>query len=298
MHHAALGPLEPAHVLGLAIARDHADVAGLGGIPAPVHLALFQALRTRHIAAKRQQHMPMRDRHVVDQADVGLLEAHLMADVAVLVGGVQIDIVGGQALGLVANGDHVAGQRIDLGMGGEGLALPLAVEVPGALGGQGVRVELVGQPVFLQREQPAGMGEGRGVGDRAQIRVQQVAHARVVGVRVAVIAIELPAGRLLRLQAMGTHPAAVEVDLAALEAEAAGVAIGIQRRVIREQGGVIPVTADAVKGAVEVRGDLAEDFTVVDIRFKTGRGAKSAPRGLVKQVCHGQFPPSSRFETL
>ena len=81
----------------------------------------------------------------------------------------------GQVPGCV-DGAELTGRSVELGMRAEGLALPAATGVPDAAGLQRDRIDLVGQPVFLQRVEFAVMNQWRGVGYRARVRVGRVTH--------------------------------------------------------------------------------------------------------------------------
>jgi len=90
--------------------------------------------------------------------------------------------------------------RVDAHVSGEGLALQPPTEVVFTLGLQGVGIELDRTAVFLGGQQAAGVEHRRGVGGAA---AGGVLHALVVGVGIAVAAVERPARLSVVLQPLG-----------------------------------------------------------------------------------------------
>src|SRR5688572_25934644 len=119
-------------------------------------------------------------------------------------------------------------------MRGERLTFPPAFEIPRAEGIQCGGIDAVGQAVFLEREELAGMEDWRGVRDRAQVRAFGILHARVIRERIAIVAIELAFGRPLSLESLRLNPAACVVDRAVAEAEHADVAVRVHNAVVRK----------------------------------------------------------------
>src|SRR6185436_18710804 len=103
------------------------------------------------------------------------------------------------------------------GMRGERLALPCATEIRLWARSERVGIDLVRQPVFLRRVQLAAEDHRRRVRRRSTVRMRDVANARVIGVRVAVVAVELPTRFSLFPIALRLNVAALVARLAALE---------------------------------------------------------------------------------
>ena len=221
--------------------------------------------------------MAMGERHVVDDADIGHLEAHLVAHLAGPVDGADEEIIRGEARGLVAEGHHLAGERVELRMGGEGLTLPAALEIPGTDGLQRVRIDLVRQPVLLGHEQLAGMNHGGGVGHGAQVGMGGIAYRGIIGVGIAVVAVQLVARLAILLQPVRVHEPALEIHLAALEAKAADIAVGIEDGIVGKLRRVIPLVSGAVERPVQIRWDLAGDLAVLQRDFESQRRIEPAP---------------------
>ena len=95
------------------------------------------------------------------------------------------------------------------------------------------------QRVFLQREQPAAVKDGRGVRYAAALALAAevpAADALVVRVRVAVQAVQRAARLALVAPALRLHVAHLEIDVAVLEPEHAHHAIAAQHGVVAEAG--------------------------------------------------------------
>ncbi len=130
-----------------------------------------------------------------------------------------------------------------------------------------VRIERRRHRVFLHREQLAAVVPDLRVLRRARL----AAHRRIVGVGVAVDAIERLPRRVLCLPAIVLHPAAAIVDVAVLDAESAHVAFAVERDVVfvRARFRVLRIGSDAEEGSVEIVGNVAVDFAVVQRVFRT-----------------------------
>ena len=242
MRGAALRSLDPADVLAIATAAHEAEVGGLAGIPRPVDAAGFDLLLVELQRDRIEHDVVLGDREVMQHAHIGHLDPgipHLLAGGGELE---HVDVVGVEALGLVAEGDHVAGLRIELRMRGEGRALQLAIEAVHRIDrGQRVQIHRGGRAVFLQREQHAVVMD-----DVRVVRAAALAlDAGVVHVRVAVHGEQQLAGLLLRHIALVAHEAALVADVAVLEAEQADMAFAIEgnvagaQRVLRIRAGAI-----------------------------------------------------------
>ncbi len=256
----ALGPLEPAHLLHLAVARHDADPALQILLVGPVVAAGLQPLDVGGGGEHREDGVPLGDGEVVHGRAVGLVEPLLGSEIPVLVGDAVGDVRGAQPAGLIAEEEHLAGDRIDAGVGGHGLRAQGAVVVPLADGLQRVRVDLVGAAVFLGHEQPAGVPDGRGVGDGA---VQPLDRG-VVGEGVAVAPEQGLARLALGLIARGAHIFDVVVDRAVLDEEAGDHPVTREHVVVFVHGGVGRVRHGAEEGALHLLGDLADDGQVAD----------------------------------
>ena len=284
------GPWKPAHVLRAAAARHHADHRGLGRIPAPVDLARLQPLLAGDIATEGDHHVPVRERHVVDHADIGHLHRDFVTQAPRGIEGRDVEVVIGQAIGLVAEAHHLAAERIEFRVGAERLAVPVAAAVPDAARGERVRVEFVRQTVFLQRVELAVMGERRGVGHRAGVGPGQVAHRLVVRERIAVVAVEVAARCHVAVEPFGADPATVVIDAAIADAEAAGIAIGVEDGVIGLRGRIEPLGPYPVERAVDVGGDLADHLAIDDVRLEADRCPETPAAGGLRVVSHDVTP--------
>ena len=172
------GPLNQRTSLRVAVARQDADQGRQAAVPLPHRLAGLEPRVAGGARDDRKKNVVLRDRDVVDDADIRRLEPHLFDDVAVLADRVDGDVVGEIALGLVAVGDHLAGHRIDLRMRRHAGGRVLAVEVPPASVSSVMRIDVPGQRVFLERHQLAAVPVDMRVGGGAV----DVRDARIVGV--------------------------------------------------------------------------------------------------------------------
>ncbi len=238
----------------------------------------------------------LRDGDVVDDPDVGRLQPHLFRDLALRVHGVHGDVVGQVALGLVAIGDHLARHRVDLRVRRHAGGGVLAVEVPRPEGFERVRVDVPGQCVLFQHQQLAAVPVHMRVGGGAV----ELRDARVVGEVVAIHAIQAFARLALGHQALRLHVAALVVDRAVREAEAADVAVAVEAgRPLVLRRAVLEVALHAVERAFDVRGNLAPDLAVVDIRLEPRRAVEPARKHrMTPEIhCHCLTPRDSRPAT-
>jgi hypothetical protein len=229
----------------------------------------------------------------VNDADVGLLAAHFASDLAGAVHRVDEHVVGGEAGRLVAERHHLAAHRIDLRMRRERFAFPRTVVVVGTDGIERRGIDLVRQPVFLQREELSAVSDGRGVGDGAQVRTLRIAHRLVVGERVAVVTVELPLGGDDLLVAMRPDPAALVAHGAVAEAERADVPVRVEHGVVRELRRIQPLAAHAHEGAVQVLRNLPDHLAIGDVRLETHRRKEADLRGISRIARHPR--PPARF---
>ncbi len=156
-------------------------------------------------------------------------------------------------------------------MRGERLALPGSAEIRLPTGCQCVRVHLIGQPVFLRCVELAAQNHRSGVRGRALVGTGDVANARVIRVRVAIVAVELPAGLELIEIALRANVTALVVRASALQPEQAHVAVGREQRVVFEGRRIQPVQMHAIERAVQVFRQLARHFAVAEIDLEARR---------------------------
>ena len=167
-----------------------------------------------------------------------------------------------QAPGFIAEGQQIAGVRIVLRMRGEGLAFDLAIEAVVAVQRfERVRIQRRRHGVFFHRQHAAVVVPDLGVLRAAR----QAAHAGIVGVGIAIHAIQRLARLVLRLPAIVLHPAAEVIHMAVLDAEHAGMSLAIEADVVVEAFGfrVLGIGTHAIEGAVEIVGQVAFDLAVV-----------------------------------
>ncbi len=274
--------------LRFAVARQDHHMHRHGGVEAEVRQAGLQPLPVgggrHHVEAGVVLGHP----EVVHHAVVGNLEPHLLDLLPGRRDLVIDDVLGQQALRRIAEGAHVAGVRVDLGVGGEGGAGHLAVEVPIAEGLHGVGIHGHGRGVFLHPEQQAAIEVGVGVG-RAAIAPL---HGRIVLERVAIGAEQGVAGVAFQLPLVGAAPALLEVHPAVLEAELADHAVAVEGDVVAQQRRELRVRLDAEEGAVDIGRHLAVDVQVVHIALDADRLEGAGEAGGVWELGHeGRFLP-------
>ena len=261
MRGATLGALEPANILAVPAAFENAEPRRQRGIPSEVHLALLHALDVGRHWKNKKRDVFLRNGEVVDHADVGNLDPAFPSDVAFRVGGENVDVVGGEALGFVAVGDHLAGGVIELGMSSVRKAMQTAAErVVVVHGFERERIHRHGRAIFLQREEQAMVIDDVRVGGAA-------ADALTLGSSVKGLRY-MPNNRLRRgrlgLEPLRARIAALEIDVAVLDAEHADVAFAVEGDVALHRG-ILPVGSDAIEGAVDIQRDLAVDVAVVNV---------------------------------
>ena len=258
--------VEPAQLLGLAVARDHAE-AGLH-VGAEHHLVATerhglgvvhhrQVVQDRvvlgHGHVVRQARARQRDRHVVLQLPVG-------ADDAVVHVGRVVAVVEEQ---------QVLGDLVDLGMGRD-LAAGLRDRLAAAERLQRDRVEFPGLAGHVpQRQHLAGVGDEVGVAGVLQRLVlaaeQGLADAPVGGAARGVLALET----------LGAHPAVAHREAPVLEVRRVHHAVAVEG-VVAALGRVAGVRAGAHVDAVQVLRDRALEQRQVGQRGLVGQRREGA----------------------
>ncbi len=264
----AVAGLEPADVLAVPVAGQHAEIDRQRGVPAEVRQARTQALLARDDRHDVEQGVVLGHAEVVHHAVVGDLEPRLPHDLALRVDLVIGHVAGQQALRRIAEADHVAAHRVELGVGGEGLALYLAVEVPVAMGLQRDGVHGDGRAVLLQRPQLAAVDDGVGVGGAAD----PAADGGVIVDRVTVVAEQGLAGLVLQLPLVGPDPAVLEIDPPLMEAERGDHPVAVEPDVVAHARGELRIGVHPEEGAVDVLRDLAVHIQVGQVDLIAGRG--------------------------
>ncbi len=283
-----VGRGEPSEVLRLPAPRHHAQVDLLGGIPGVVRPAgLQRRLADPAHRDDREHHIVAGDAPVVEHAVIGQLEPDAVGHPALGADLVVADVPGIEPLGGEAEGDHLAGFGVDLGMGGEGRSRQGPLEVPGAverLQGQGIHGH--GRGVFAQGQELAGEHHRVGVG---QVAVHPL-HRRIVGEGVAVAAEQGPAGGALRLEAVGLDIAVLQADPAVLEAEGRDRPVGVERHVVLEPRRILVVGRHAKEGAGEILGQRALHLQVVQLHLDAAGGVDPPEHGDVGKLDHPRLP--------
>ncbi len=114
-----------------------------------------------------------------------------------------------------------------------------------------------------------------------------VAHRRIVGEGVAVVAIEGAAGLDLLQEAAGADIAALVIHVPVLEPEHADIAVGGQADVVGRVGRIEPVRMQPVEGSVQRLGDAPDHLAVEDVRLEPGRGVEALHPRLAGEIDHG-----------
>ncbi len=152
-------------------------------------------------------------------------------------------------------------------MGAHGPGAQLAAELRDAEGFQGDRVELVGDGILAQGEELAVVDPAGGVAGVVAIGPRR---RGIVGMGVAIGAIEPPAGLAFQQEALGLHIALDEIDIAVLEMEGGHHPVAVIEVVVL-QGRIEGVAAAAVEAAVQLLRNLAYHLAVIDLRLEAKR---------------------------
>ena len=114
----------------------------------PEDLSLAEPFHAGHVTAEGDDHVPVRHRHVMDHGDIRHFHGDAVGEAALGVERGDVQIVTGQPRGLVAECDHLAGDRVELGMRRECLAAPRAAEIPRTAGFERVGIVHGDQAIF------------------------------------------------------------------------------------------------------------------------------------------------------
>ena len=245
---------EPADGRDIVAAPHEAHIGRLVRLPGIARQALhgpFQAAREGH---DREEDVVLGDQEIMDHGRIRGLEVGAAHDLA---GGVRHAIAHGGGEGTVADAiaepDHLAGLRIQLGVGSD----PSGVLGRVAPGLQGVAVKLEGHVPLFQGQKPASVEEDVGVGDAAVLpRGHGVAQHGVEAAEQgpSVLALEFP----LR----GPDIAVAVGHLAPVNPEGMDHAVAGEPVVMRIQGLELGIGTRAIKRALEARRDLPHHLEV------------------------------------
>ncbi len=252
----------------------------------PVVAAGLQPLHVGGGREHREDGVPLGDGEVVHGRAVGLVEPLLGGQIPVLVGDAVGDIGGAEAAGLVAEEEHLAGDRIDAGVGGHGLGAQGAVVIPPAHRLQRVRIDFVGPAVLLGHEEASGVPDRGGVGDGAV----EAGHRRIVGERVAVAAEQGLAGLALGLVAGGAHVLDVVVDCAVLDQEARDHAVAREHVVVLVPRRMGRIGHGAEEGALHLLRDLADHRQIADRGLDADRRVQATKMICLRERRHRFLP--------
>jgi hypothetical protein len=183
--------------------------------------------------------------------------------------------------GVVAEEHHLAGDRIDLGMRGEGTTEAAAV-IAGAARGQRAGLDFDRRMAFLQRQQAAGMKHDIGVGDAA------VAGGRCGSPRqfAAEAAEQRAAGIVFGLPFRGADPAVAVTGAAVLQMK--GVQHAVADEPVRARHLELRIGAVAIERAIEVARQLALNFQEWRIALKRNRCPVGPRRVGRHSLLHGR----------
>ena len=193
--------LEPPHLLRGAVPGHHADARAVVGPPLH-HRAVAEVGDVDHDRGVEEHGVVLGDDEVVHHHRRGDLDLGAVHERS---GGVDDVVPDDRFEHRVGEEEHLAGARIEAGMGGHRPG-EAAVEVVLADGLERRR-DLGGQPAFPQRQVPAGVADDVGV--RRVLHRARVAHQRRVGEAhdVAEARVHRSAELDLGAQALGPDPA-------------------------------------------------------------------------------------------
>src|SRR6185312_10847607 len=249
-------------------------------------LAGLQSLEIGDGAAAWNDEVLVREPHVVQHARVRREEAPLARDASLAIEAAHEYIARTETLRLVTVGEGLPGHRVELGMCGERLAVETLAEGLVSNRCERVRIDLVRQPVFLRCVEPAAEDHRRRIRRRAPVGIRNVAHARLVGVRIAIVAIELPPRFQLAPVALRLYVAALVVRATTLDAEEADVTIRRQNRFVEIRRRIEPIEMHAIERAVEALRNLARDLAIVHVHLEPRGGLPS--RAVLRKIDHAK----------
>ena len=284
MSHAPAGGLEPAQVSHAPVPWHDPHLDRQSGLEHPMALPRLHPRDGGGGGHQDEDDVVAGHREVVLERHVRRLEELLARKASVGGDPLHRHVAGGEAQGLVAEGDHLARLGVDLGVGGEGLALKPAAEIVPTDRGQGVGIELIGQAVFLDGHQPPGVHDDVGVGQGAVL----AGDRGIVGERVAIHAEQGPARLRLQPVFLGAHVATFVVHTPAGEAEHRSDAVAVVVDVVAHAGREAEVGAAAIEGPLQTGRDFPLDLKVGDSGFEPrGRVEAGEGRGLREVLRHG-----------
>lgn len=166
--------------------------------------------------------------------------------------------------GLIGKANHLARVRVELGMGGKGGCLDLALKVVPTEGLEGDGIHGKRRTVLFAGEKHAAPKGNVGVARCSN----HTLDALVVGPGVAVPPKHTLASGRLCVVAVCLDIALLEVGVAALDANRRDGAIAVEVDVVLVERRESVVWLDAVKGAVNVAWYRARDLEIEDVAFK------------------------------
>jgi hypothetical protein len=127
------------------------------------------------------------------------------------------------------------------------------------------------------------MRNRRGIGHGAGARMRNIAYRGIIGEGIAVIAVELAARGTIVAQALRLNPAALVAAASSPDAEAADIAILVERRVIGEAGRIGPVAAHPDEQPVQIGRDRPQDLALGNVGLEPLRRKKTVLFGAPRQ---------------
>src|SRR6185437_1247349 len=118
----------------------------------------------------------------------------------------------------------------------------------------------------------------------------QGAYGGIIRSPIAVDAEELRAGLAVRQVTRSAHETAAVIDAPVRETEHRDIAVGAERRIVREFRRVHPVPAEPVKRAADIARNLTVDFAVDDLALEAQSRKKIARALIAESLDHGMTP--------
>ena len=230
IHHVAGahgGTPEPADVARGAVARHDRHLRLFIRMPLVKRRSALDRFDVGDEGEERKHRVVGRHREIVDHARPRHFEPDLVDHSAIAIERVEDDVFGAVALGLIREGEHFVVNQVELGVGAQAHARDGAAEIGTPAGFQRLRVELIRQVVFLQRQELARVEHQVGVGGS----VPGAAGRGVIGEAVPIAPEQRATRLLLEDEALGANPSAHVVDLSSREAEGVHHAFAIDEDV-------------------------------------------------------------------
>ncbi len=209
---------------------------------------------------------------VVHHRDIRCLEPLFAHEFALLVGDAECDIARGESARLIAEEVEFTARGVEPRVRRHRLTAELAVVVPGAARLERMRIELDRAAVLLQGEEPPAVPDWRRVVDASPL----AANARIVGVRIAIQAIERAASGAFVEKAFGADVALLEIDVAVFKAQQAQHAVAAEVRVVSQHRRVLRIGNATEPGPVDLARQFTFDDKIVDIAFDARRRVVAA----------------------